>query len=280
MVDDFLHPPLLRVRHDVDCLIAILAGVVDAPGDVITLGLQHVGEVELKRRLIPAHDEHVRITLGVNAHQRAHTIAILVVQLNAIPANDLVVNACLLHFKTRGVNQYIDLVLFAIKHRAIRGDLGDAFAMRIDEMHIGAVVGGQVLIVKTRPLAHEHVPGLQRICGRFVFDDFIDPRMNAHHVIDVAVFLTTDFFVSRHGGEFRFLLRRELRFGQRTSAPRRLPTRFQFARPIRICGPIVTHIDRRRRALKYVQRLCHRAKARNGLHCRRTGADDADHLVR
>ena len=48
MFDDFLHPPFLGLRIRVEGLIAVAAGVVDARGDVIALGLEHVGQIELK----------------------------------------------------------------------------------------------------------------------------------------------------------------------------------------------------------------------------------------
>jgi len=41
----------------------VTARVLDARGDVIALGLQHVGQVELERRLITTHDEKIRVAL-------------------------------------------------------------------------------------------------------------------------------------------------------------------------------------------------------------------------
>src|SRR5713101_7050901 len=46
--DDFLHPPLLRLGGGIQGLIAMAASVIDARGDVVALGLKHVGQVELE----------------------------------------------------------------------------------------------------------------------------------------------------------------------------------------------------------------------------------------
>ena len=87
------------------------ARVVDARGDVIALRLQHVGQVELERRLVAAHDEQVGIALRVDPEQGADAIAILVVEVEAVLALDLVVDAGLLHLEAGGVDEQVELVL-------------------------------------------------------------------------------------------------------------------------------------------------------------------------
>ncbi len=67
VVDDFLHPPLLGFLSCVDRFVAVLSRMIDALGDVITLHLQDVGEVELKGSLISTHDKKIRITSGMDA---------------------------------------------------------------------------------------------------------------------------------------------------------------------------------------------------------------------
>ena len=48
VLDDFLHPPLLGLWGDIHGLVAMAARVIDARGDVVALGLKHVGQVELE----------------------------------------------------------------------------------------------------------------------------------------------------------------------------------------------------------------------------------------
>lgn len=48
MVDDFLDPPFLAIACGVNGLIAVITGIGNTLSDVVTLGLQHVRQVELK----------------------------------------------------------------------------------------------------------------------------------------------------------------------------------------------------------------------------------------
>ena len=60
-----------RVRSElsihVDRVVVVRAGVVDAARDVVALSLQHVRQVELEGRLVPTHDEQVRVAHGMYA---------------------------------------------------------------------------------------------------------------------------------------------------------------------------------------------------------------------
>src|ERR1700722_2921171 len=98
MPDDFVHPPFLGLRRRVDRLDAVAARVLDARCYVIALGLQHVGQVELKRRVVAAHDEEIRLSRRMDSRPGAYAFAILVVELEAVLAFDLIVDAGLLHF--------------------------------------------------------------------------------------------------------------------------------------------------------------------------------------
>ena len=100
--------------------------------------------------------------------------------------------------------------------RPLRGDLRDAFALGVDQMDIGSVEGGEVLVVEARAFAHEHVPRLERLGRRLVLHDLVNTLVDPHHVIDVGVFLAADLLLSRHGGQLRLLLIGELGFHQRT----------------------------------------------------------------
>ena len=132
VLDDLLHPPLFSLGGNVNGPIAVAAHIVDASGDVVALGLEHVGQVELKRRLVAAHDEQVRIALGVDAEQGTDAGAVFVGQVEAVHSPNLVVDAGLLDLKAGGVDEQVKGVLFALKDRSLGCELGDALAMGID----------------------------------------------------------------------------------------------------------------------------------------------------
>ena len=117
--DDFLYPPLLGLCGDIYRLVAVAARVVDARGDVIALGLQHIGQVELKGGLIAAHDEEVGIALRVNPNEGADAIAVFIIEVEAPFSLDLVVDTRLLYLKARGIDENVELVLFALKPRSL-----------------------------------------------------------------------------------------------------------------------------------------------------------------
>ena len=127
---------------------------------MVGLGLQHEGEVELKRGLIAAHDEQVRIATGVDAEHGAHAGRILLVQLQSILTADIVVDAGPLHHKAGGVDQQIQRVHPPFEHRPLLVDLGDALAVGMDEMDLRKVERRQIDVVIGRPFAAMHVPRL------------------------------------------------------------------------------------------------------------------------
>ena len=135
----------------------------------------------------------------MNAEQGTDAVVVFLFEIEAIDAFDLVVNASLLHLKTSGIDEEVEFVLLALEYRAFLGDLSDALALGINQMDVGPVIGGQVFIVEARALAHEHIPRLERIGRLLVFDNFINTGVDAHHVIDVGVFLATNPFLARDG---------------------------------------------------------------------------------
>ena len=182
-------------------------------------------------------------------------------------ADDLVVDAGLLHLEAGGVDQHVERVVSAVEDRALRADLGDALAVGVDEMDVRPVERRQVVVVEARPLAHEHVPGLQRLGGRLVLDDLVDAPVDAHHVVDVGVLLAADLLLARRARPARSSALGQLR-GSRMCFTRRacLPARLQRRRPLRIGRPVVADVDRRRRALEDVE-LLGRLAPRRGIVC-------------
>ena len=99
--------------------MTVTADVVDAAGDVVALGLEDVGQVEIERRLVAAHDEHVREALGVDTEQRPDAVGVLVLQVDAVLAHDAVPGARLLHLEPGGVDQQVQRVHLAVEHRSL-----------------------------------------------------------------------------------------------------------------------------------------------------------------
>ena len=71
---------------------------------MVALGLQHISEVELERRLIPAHDKQIGETRSMNPEQRANAILILILQVDAALAFDVVIDTRLLDLETGGID--------------------------------------------------------------------------------------------------------------------------------------------------------------------------------
>ena len=207
--------------------------------------------------------------------------AYLSLQLDAVLADDLVVDAGLLHLEAGGVDQQVELVLLALEDRALRADLGDALAVGVDEVDVGPVERRQVLVVEARPLAHEHVPGLERLGRRRVLDDLVDAAVDPHHVVDVGVLLAADLLLARHRRPLLDLHRGQRRLRSSPSARRfGLPARLQLAPPTRDRSPS-------RRGCRSTTACAGRRTApwrcapRFGIDLHRggAGADDADDLV-
>ena len=71
---------------------------------MVALGLQHIGEVELERRLITAHDKQIGETRSMNPEQRPNAILILILQVDAALALDIVIDTGLLDLETGGID--------------------------------------------------------------------------------------------------------------------------------------------------------------------------------
>ena len=134
--------------------------------------------------------------------------------------------------------------------------------------------------METRPLAHQHVPGLERLGGRRIVDGLVDAAMDAHHRVDVVVLLPADLLLAGDAGLqglAAFGLRSELRHD--LLAALGLPARLQLGRPLLIGLPVVADVDRRRGALEHVHALGRRTEVRDDLDGAGPGADDAHSKV-
>ena len=68
-----------------------------------------------------------------------------------------------------------------------RRDLGDAFAVRVDEVGVRVVVGLQVLVVETRTLAELPVPRLECVGRGVVGHQRVDSCPDFLHLLVIAV---------------------------------------------------------------------------------------------
>ena len=75
------------------------------------------------------------------AKQGPNAVRIFSVKVQSFFADDLVVDARLLHFKASRINQHIKFVLHAVKHRSVLVDLSYALAFGVDECDIGSIKG-------------------------------------------------------------------------------------------------------------------------------------------
>ena len=147
-------------------------------------------------------------------------------------------------------------------------------------MDVVAVEGGEIFVVEARPLAHEHVPGLERVGRRLVVHDVLDAAVDAHHLVDIGVFLAADFFFLGERGHRGLLLRIAFADSHRLHAARFLPAGASRRGPIGIGRLVVAEIDAGRGALEDVELFGSAAEARDCLNGAGAGADDADDLVR
>jgi hypothetical protein len=152
--------------------------------------------------------------------------------------------------------------------------------------------------VEARPLAELAVPRLQRLGHHRVLHDLVDPSADLLHLVEVgqlhrlgqalraevaAALAEADEQVADDVGPP--VGHQILRLGNAADQvvevvhPPLLPTRLQLLRPLGVGGPVVAHVDGRRRALEHVELLGAGPEVRHALHGRGTGTDDADHLV-
>ena len=76
--------------------------------------------------------------------------------------------------KARRKHDAIDRIADSAHHDRIFGDPLNAMPFGIDQLDIGPVERGQVLIVEARPFAHEPIPGLKSRRRLWVFDDTLN----------------------------------------------------------------------------------------------------------
>ena len=89
--------------------------------------------------------------------------------------------------EARGVDDAVEVIVLTVGYQAGLGDLGDPFAISVDEMSIRLVVGVEVLIVETRTFAQLAEPRLEGFSRVGVSDDLIDPGPDLGHLLVIAL---------------------------------------------------------------------------------------------
>ena len=120
-----------------------------------------------------------------------HAVGPFIGNGEAVNAGNLITGAAGIirpDFEAGGEDNAIDLIGHAIKHDGILRHALDTASVRINQLHIGAVKGGEIIIVKTRPLAEQTIIRFQRIGCVRVFHHIIHAVANTLHFMVIGNF--------------------------------------------------------------------------------------------
>ena len=179
------------------------------------------------------------------------------------------------------------------------GDLLDSFAIGVNEVGSGGVVGLQVFVMKARPLAELSIPRLERLGGCRIIYEFVHTGSDLSHLLVVTLVIGTheslwsevwfgsgEQAVANSLGDVGpsvfdevFVGKPSRLQGREVQQPVLLPTRLERRKPLRIDWLVVAHIDRGRGALEHEQLATGTRQVRNALHRRCARTDDANPLV-
>jgi hypothetical protein len=118
MIDHFLNPPFFLFGQDLYRIVVSLTRMLDTLRDMVALCLQHKRKIELERGLVIAHDEQVRKSVRMDTKHRPNAACIKLVDILAIPTDNLIVQPGLLNLKAGRVDQHIKLVGFTVKYHS------------------------------------------------------------------------------------------------------------------------------------------------------------------
>ena len=188
-VDDGLDPSLFgisgRFHHRHPALLAFSNDV----GGMLALFVEHVRIADREARLRDREDEVVGEVAAMHTVQGRDPVRPFLGQGLAAAALDLIARALGIggaDLKAGREDQAIQLIFNAIDHHAAFGDLLHAFALGVDEGHIGPVEGVQIVIVETGALTELVVPRLELVGGCLVGHDLIDARADLLHLAEIG----------------------------------------------------------------------------------------------
>ena len=290
---------LLRFLFHVDDLVALFAHGLEQPHHVVGVGVDGVGEVEAAAATLRSgDDEQVREALTVQSKESTGALGLpLLAERTAVAADDHVKRRGRHPLEAGGVDQDVERIFLAVVHDPASIDLADAHRGGVNQVHVGFVERGQVLVVEGRTLAPIGVVGLEGLGGLLVGHDGIDPGADLLHDPEVRLELLLDQLLGREATRMLLALlevvddAREvvvvgldggttLGDASKASPPRTGPTLLLLPGLDLFLGrgPLVAGVDGRRRALEDVQLAHHLRQLGNGLHRRCPGADDANPL--
>ena len=278
----------------------MLQGVADDVGQVGGEFFEEVGEVRRERGLADVHEETVWETPALHSVQGGHPSGPLVREGLATAANDLVPGPAGVrgpHLEAGGEDDAVDLVLDAGHNQSAFGDVVDTLPVGVDELYVGSVEGGQVLVVERRPLAEHPVVGLEFFGYSRSFDQVVHPGPDLVHLVEVGHLHdlgdvetpalsgfpeATDHLANQVGPA---VVHEVLGLGQARDEAVEvlhaslLPAWLQPGGPLRVGGLVATHIHRRGRALEDVELLRRLSEEGNALDGTGASADDGNPFV-
>ena len=127
----------------------------------------------------------------MHAVKTGHAVGPFIGNRQTVDTADLITGAARIiraDFKTGSENNAIDLIGNIVKHHGIFGDPRHAATVRINQMHIGAVETGEIIIVKTWPFTKQAIIRFQCFRRLRIFHHVIDAVANALHFVIIGNF--------------------------------------------------------------------------------------------
>src|SRR6266403_1850384 len=133
--------------------------------------------------------EQIRKAMAVKAMQCAMAVRPILIEQQAIAAIDLYAAAALetrVDLKSCREDDAVDRILLAVDNERVLGNAIDASTVGIDEHDVLAIEGVKILIIESRALAKQTIPGLERFGGRLVLHHLTHPRADLIHLQEVG----------------------------------------------------------------------------------------------
>ena len=225
-----------------------------------------LGEVRRHRRLHAAHEETVGEPAARESLEGRQGVLPFRLQGESVAARHVAARApgvVRADLEAGREDEAIHGVLLTRGDDGVRQDPFDAFSIGVDERHVGAFEGREVVVVEARALAELAVVGLEAFGGHGVLDVLVHPASDRLHLLEISKFhpggdlfgRSTEVPTRRQPGEIPDdvgpAIVHEVDFleaardqGAEVFDPFLLPTRRQLLSPFRIGRPISAHVDR------------------------------------
>src|SRR6266851_1805806 len=180
---------LFRLLADIDDACAAISHRLQHPYEIVSVRVDHVGEVEAAAASLgTGDDKQVGEAAVMQAEERFGSLGLpLVLQGTAAAAADPVEGGGAHPLESGRVNQHVERIFDPLMDDAALVDLGDAPWRSVDQMDVRQVERQQVFVVESGPLAAIRVVGLQRRRRLRVLDDRVHPRSNLLHEAEAGI---------------------------------------------------------------------------------------------